>query len=61
MSGQYPELIAALSAGKLAPAIKLLDPHLSSTGPGDLAAIPVLLDRAICNEQLGLNRKALKV
>ena len=55
------EIIAAFSAGKLAPAIKLLDPQLGKSNLSDAAAIPILLDRATCNEQLGLHRKALKV
>ena len=55
------EVAAAFSAGKLAPAIKVLDPQLSRLAPDDPSSSLFLLDRAACNEQMGLNRKALKV
>ena len=55
------ELCSALSAGKPAPAIKLLDRVLNSTDANSTAYAHLLADRAACYAQLGLSRKAIKV
>lgn len=54
------ELAAALGANKLSAAIKLLDPAVAAPSR-EPSFMLTLYDRAICNEQLGLGRKALKV
>lgn len=55
------DFLPALTASRFGPAIKVLDSQLAAVDPGSTGAILLLLDRAVCNEKLGLHRKALKV
>ena len=54
------DVASALATGNFGAAIKLFEPHLAPAKLAHPSALPVLLDRAACNEQLGLSRKALK-